>query len=207
MEKLDLAKKYKNYYMAASKPELVHFEAAQYLSISGKGDPDSSIFADHIQALYSTAYHLKFAYKAQLLDFVVAKLEGQWWFDETLFGTPSMADAPLKIPRSEWNFRLLIRLPDFVKLAEVQKSKQAIVNQKQIDLASKVELFELHEGKCVQMMHLGPFSTEPESLEKIQQFITEHQWQRNGLHHEIYLSDFRKTDPQKLKTILREPVK
>jgi len=207
MEKLDLVKKYKSYYTAPNHPQLLEIEAAQFLAIAGKGDPSSTAFAETILALYSTAYHLKFTYKALDKDYVVSKLEAQWWYDEEKFKVASLANTPLEIPRSEWHFRLLLRLPDFIKSVEVKKSVQEVVSQKGIFLASQVELFELHEGKSVQMMHLGPFKTEPETLEKIKQYCSANQLERNGLHHEIYLSDFRKTAPEKLKTILREPVK
>lgn len=207
MEKLDLSKQYKAYYTATTKPTLVEIEAAKYLSILGKGDPSHSDYQTSLQALYTTAYGVKFWYKAQNQDFVVAKLEGLWWFDEAQYKAVSMADAPTQIPRSEWQYRMLVRMPKYVTAEVVQHIKEVATTKKQIALAMQVELYEMQEGKCVQMLHVGPFDKEPESLQQIQQFSETHQLQKNGLHHEIYLSDFNKTAPEKLRTILREPVK
>ncbi len=205
--KTDLSKQYKSYYTAKTKPELVTVEAAQYLSLSGKGDPSAPGYAANLQALYATAYALKFMYKAKALDFTVAKLEGLWWFDETLYGTVTMQEAPQKIPRSDWEYRLLIRLPEFVRETDVLKAKEVAFNKKGIPGIRDVAFYEMEEGKSVQMLHVGPFDREPETLLQMKAFIDEHNFQRNGKHHEIYLSDYRKTAPGKLKTILREPVK
>ncbi len=207
MEKLDLTKKHKAYYQATENPEIVEIEPAQFLSIGGKGDPDGEAFTDNVQALYATAYAIKFVFKKQDKDFVVAKLEGLWWFDETNYAGLSITESSLKVPRSEWEYRLLIRLPDYVSVADVQRGIETVLSKKSLTLARKVEFYEMSEGKCVQMMHLGPFSTEPESLERMDVVMRANSFAKNGYHHEIYLSDPRKTIPEKLKTILREPVK
>ncbi|RPE13059.1 hypothetical protein EGT74_05860 [Chitinophaga lutea] len=207
MEKLDLAKKHKSYFTAKPKPELVEIENAQFISICGKGDPSGQQFTDNIEALYTVAYALKFIYKAKEKDFVVSKLEGLWWFDEEKFCNKTIASSSVEVPRSEWEYRLLIRLPDFVAEHDLEKAKETVLAKKKTALAGKVEYFTMSEGKSVQMLHVGPFSTEPQSLQQIGAFIETHKLSRNGLHHEIYLSDFRKTEPGKLKTILREPVK
>jgi hypothetical protein len=207
MEKLDLTKLYKSYYTAKPKPELAEIEAARFLSITGKGDPSSAKFAENIQALYATAYAIKFFYKGKGKDFAVAKLEGLWWFDETKYTEITADGAPKEVPRSEWEYRLLIRLPDFVTADAIAQAKELVATKKKITLAQTIELYPMHEGNVVQMLHIGPFETEPESLQKILQFCTANGLTKNGLHHEVYLSDFRKTPPQKLKTILREPVK
>lgn len=118
-----------------------------------------------------------------------------------------MDEAPTAIPRSDWEYRLMIRLPEYVGEADVNQAVEEVVAKKEIGLAREVGLHTLHEGKCVQMLHVGPFEKEPETLAQIGAFCKERGLQQNGLHHEIYLSDFRKTAPEKLKTILREPVK
>lgn len=207
MTKSDLTKEHKAYYTAKSKPELLTIGKAQFLSITGKGDPSGQAYADKLQALYSVAYTVKFLNKALDKDFVVAKLEGLWSFDENKYAGLSADEAPLKIPRSEWNYRMLIRMPDYVTREQLEQAVKTVVNKKQISLAAEVEWFEMEEGKVVQMLHKGPFSEEPETLKQIMEFCEEHQLSKNGLHHEIYLSDPRKTAPEKLKTILREPVK
>jgi hypothetical protein len=207
MEKLDLTKKYKAYFTAKTKPELVHIEHAQFISICGKGDPSDKPFAANIEALYSTAYTIKFQCKEKDKDFVVSKLEGLWWFDEKKFASQSIATAPTDIPRSEWEYRLLIRMPDFVSKKDIDKAKEAVIAKKGIQMAAAIEYFTMAEGKSVQVLHVGPFSKEPETLQQIAAFVEDKKLIKNGLHHEIYLSDFRKTAPNKLKTILREPVK
>ena len=207
MEKTDLTKKYKSYYTAKTKPEMVTVEPAQYLSIEGKGDPSSAAFAERIQALYTVAYAIKFLCKASGNDFVVAKLEGLWWYDEEQYKELTIEDAPTRIPRSEWYYKLLIRLPEFVTTVHVDLGIAAAVEKKQVVLANNIELYRTNEEKAVQIMHIGPFDKEPESLLQLKAFMGANDLSRNGLHHEIYLSDFRKTAPEKLKTILREPVK
>ncbi|SDD57663.1 GyrI-like domain-containing protein [Niabella drilacis] len=206
MEKLDLARQYRHYFTAKPEPALVTIEAAQFLSITGKGDPSGASFKKHIEALYSTAYRLKFACKARNKDFVVSKLEGLWWFDESRFNVQTAAEASQKVPRSEWEYRLLIRLPGFITKKDVQESQAAVLLKKQLIDVQFLELFHMEEGLCVQLLHRGPFATEPESLEKITAFMNVQNLTRNGVHHEIYLSDFNKTAPENLKTILREPV-
>ena len=118
-----------------------------------------------------------------------------------------MVTTTVEVPRSEWEYRLLIRLPDFVTEQELEKAKETVLSKKGIQLAKHIEFHEMTEGKCVQMLHLGPFSTEPATLKQIQNFCETNALTKNGFHHEIYLSDFRKTESDKLKTILREPVK
>ncbi len=207
MSKLDLSKTFKACYSAKNKPEIIEIEKAQFLSIEGKGDPSEKAYADKLQALYATAYTIKFMNKALDQDFVVAKLEGLWSFDEEKYKNIGISEAPKQVPRSEWNYRMMIRMPDFVTQDQLTAAIKKVVEVKQITLAADITLFVMHEGKCVQMMHSGPFNTEPETLLIMKAFIDAHGFQRNGLHHEIYLSDFNKTAPEKLKTILREPIK
>lgn len=207
MDKLDLAKTDKVYYTAKIKPEILHIEKTNYISIIGKGDPSGKEFSEKIQALYATAYVIKFMLKAVNNDFVVPKLEALWSFDDKKYKDISMDEAPVKIPRSEWNYRIMIRMPDFVTREQTKAAIDTAANKKLIELAKAIEFYEMTEGKVVQILHVGPFENEPQTLKKIQEFTTKNNLQKNGLHHEIYLSDFRKTSPEKLKTILREPVK
>ncbi|MBT1704325.1 GyrI-like domain-containing protein [Chryseosolibacter indicus] len=207
MDKLDLTKKFKSYYHAKTKPEIVEIEPAQFLSIKGKGDPSEAEFISKIQALYATAYTIKFIYKSKGKDFVVPKLEGLWRFDESLSNNTTISETPKAIPRSEWQYQLLIRMPDYVNNRTIINAALQVVEKKKIEEAENVHLLNLHEGKCIQILHVGPFHREPETLQLIQDFSNKHQLLKNGLHHEIYLSDFRKTPPDKLKTILREPVR
>ena len=207
MTKIDLTKIYPDYYRAGKQPSVVEFPEAFYLSILGKGDPDDTVFQQRLQALYTIAYTIKFVHKLKQKDFVVPKLEGLWWFDREKYAALSLGEAPLKIPRNEWHYRLLLRVPKFVTQGDVTAAIAKALRKSKTDLVREVFFFELTEGKCVQMTHLGPFDKEPETLQKMQDFMNEHQLVMNGLHHEIYLSDFRRTEPGKLKTILREPVR
>ena len=207
MEKLDLVKENKSYYTAKLKPELVEIEKAQFLSITGKGDPSAQLFLQKIQALYATAYTIKFAFKAKHKDFTVAKLEGLWWFDTSRYKNHSITDAPREVPRSEWEYRLLLRMPGFITQKDVQAAIQSMLIKKKLEYVRDIELHEMYEGTCVQMLHTGPFSNEPETLKHMQDFMLANRLIRNGLHHEIYLSDFNRTSPDKLNTILRERVR
>lgn len=207
MEKLDLAKKYKRYYTAKSVPEIIEIEPVRYLSIRGKGDPSGEDYLKDIQALYSIAYAIKFYHKARNSDYVVAKLEGLWWFDEEKFGSVTMSNAPTTVPRSEWEYRLMMRIPNFVADHDLDHAKKTVGEKNNGNPIDKVLFFEMHEGKVIQILHTGPFDQEPASLEKMLTVIREHGFLKNGIHHEIYLSDFNRTAPEKLKTILREPIR
>ncbi|RXK83891.1 GyrI-like domain-containing protein [Filimonas effusa] len=207
MEKTVLTKTLKNYYKAKSKPELVTLGSAQYVSIRGKGDPNEVPFSNKVQALYTVAFGLKFIYKEQDLDFVVPKLEGLWWFDIEKYGQVNLAEAPNAVPRSEWEYRLLIQMPSFVSVRSLREAVDNAVHEKGIKLAAEVEWYKMAGGRFVQMLHTGPFNTEPETLKQIECYMRENGLQKNRLHHEIYLSDFRLTAPENFKTILREPIK
>lgn len=207
MTKIDLTKTDKAYYTAKTDPEIIESGKYSYLSLTGKGDPSDKTFAENIEALYSVAYKIKFAFKALNKDFVVAKLEGLWWYDEIRFPGKNYKTASVDVPRSEWEYRLLIRLPDFVTENDVTIAKEVVIKTKGLDKAEIVHFHTMEEGKCVQILHIGPFANEPETLAILGAFTDKHQFAKNGHHHEVYLSDFRKTAPEKLKTILREPVK
>lgn len=206
MEKLDLKKKFKTYYTASKKPEIRDIEAARYLSISGKGDPNGEVYAEKVQALFSVAYALKFACKEDGKDFVVPKLEGLWWFDDEKYGKVTLGEAPKIIPRSEWHWRMMIRMPEFVQAHDLAATIEKVVEKKQLNLAREVEWFTTSPERVVQILHVGPFEREPETLRILQQFVEAHGFQKAGHHHEIYLTDIKRVDPEKWRTILREPI-
>lgn len=205
--KTNLVKQYKTYYTAKKTPALVNLQAASFLAIEGKGDPNAAEFARKVQCLYVSVYAVKFLHKARGLDFVVPKLEAQWWFEQKDHKLSSLAEAPQKIPRSQWQYRLLIRIPATVTSREVDQALARVRARKQLADLKAVKLIEINEGTCVQALHVGPFDTEPQTLDRVQGFMQENRLVQNGLHHEVYLSDFRKTEPGKLRTILREPVR
>ncbi|WNR45170.1 GyrI-like domain-containing protein [Paenibacillus roseipurpureus] len=201
MEKLDLAKAYKSYYSAPVKPQLVQFGPISYVSIVGQGDPNESGFAAATEALYTVAYSVKAHHKKLNQDFTVAKLEGQWWVD----GDPRTA---LQVPKELWHWKLLIRMPDYVTVDQITRAREAAAaKKKELTLISHVNHATLHEGTCVQMLHVGPYSTEPETLSQMETYMENNQQSIHGLHHEIYVSDPRRVEPAKLKTILRYPVR
>ncbi len=197
--KLDFAKEYKQYYTAKNTPAVVEFGKVPYLSIEGKGEPAGEAFTKAVEALYPFAYGVKNICKKQGQDFAVPKLEGLWWVKSN--------KPALKAPRSEWYWELLIRMPDFATSEIIKNAKEEVFKKKDLDLIKEIKFKTINENKCVQIMHVGPYATEPETIQKIKNFIKQNGYTENGLHHEIYLSDPRKTVPEKMKTILRQPIK
>ena len=198
MDKLDLTKKHKDYCSAKTKAEKVNFGEIPYLTILGKGEPTGKEFSEKAGAIYPVAYGVKKICKAISQDFGVPKLEGLWWVNDKR--------PALEVPRSEWLWKLLIRMPDFVTEQMVEKAVAEVVKKK-AETASEVKFEIIDEGNLVSILHLGSYATEPESIRQMDDFITAHNLTKNGFHHEIYLSDPNKTEPDKLKTILRQPVK
>jgi hypothetical protein len=199
MSKLDLVKEYRSYYKAGKKPEIVEFQGANYLSIEGKGEPAGKVFVSKVEALYPLAYGIKKICKEQGNDFGVPKLEGLWWVEGDT--------SALEVPRDEWYWKLLIRMPDFVEKKIMASVQPELTKKKNNALIQEIAFEAITEGKCVQIMHVGPYSTEPETINLLMEFIDKNGLSVNGLHHEIYLSDPRKTEPEKMKTLIRYPVK
>ena len=199
MTKLDLLKEYKVYYKAGTKPEIVEFDPIQYLAVEGKGEPAGEEFTSKIEVLYPLAYGIKKVCKDEGNDFGVPKLEGLWWVKDN--------KSALEVPRSEWCWKLLIRMPEFVTEGMMVSVQPEVAKKKKNELIHDISFEKISEGRCVQIIHIGPYSTEPETINKLIAFIAESGLSVNGLHHEIYLSDPRKTEPLKMKTLIRYPVK
>jgi len=197
--KLNLVKQFKSYYTAKTTPQIVELEEGLFLAIEGRGAPASEEFQERISALYSLAYAVKMQMKRKGRDFAVPPLEGLWWVDSD--------KHPLEVPREEWRYKLLIRLPDFVTEENVERMKEEVVRKKKLELVREITLERMKEGMCIQILHIGPYSTESESVAKMRKLMDEEGLVENGLHHEIYLSDPRRVPEEKLKTILRQPVK
>ncbi len=155
-EKLDLVKNYKSYYSARTTPEIVEIEEGSFLTILGKGAPEEEEFQTKVSALYSIAYTVKNMYKRKGRDFAIPKLEGLWWVESD--------KPPLEVPREEWRWKLLIRMPEFVAPEMVDEAKKAI--EKKAGAVAEIKFEKIREGRCVQMLHLGPYSTERRSIEK-----------------------------------------
>lgn len=203
MQKIDYKKELKEFYNPGTKNvEHVVVPKMNFIMIDGKGDPNTSEeFKAAIETLYPVAYTIKFYFKKNKdIDFGVMPLEGLWWSDDMSDFTEGKKD--------NWFWTLMIMQPDVVT-KEIFETAIAEVKQKKNSLfTEKVRFESLDEGRSAQIMHIGPFSQEGPNIKKIHDFILEKGGEFDGKlqkHHEIYLSDMRKTAPEKLKTIVRQP--
>ena len=172
----------------------------RYLMIDGQGDPNTSqAYADAIKALYSVSYKTKFALKkgAQQTDYRVMPLEGLWWADDM---TAFTARA-----KSNWRWTMMILQPDFIPEGVIVDAISAVRSQKSLSSVEQLRLETLFEGRCAQVLHVGPFDEEGPTVERLHEFIVERSRWR-GKHHEIYLSDVRRAAPKNWKTIIRHPM-
>lgn len=199
LEKIDLFKMHQDEFAAPLEPLLVETRPTLYLTIEGMGEPGGEAFQKRLQALYSVAHSLKRTKKGEGQDYVICKLEGLWW------GVQGPGDFSGE-PPSDWNWRLMIRTPDFVGEEDLKRAVDTLVAKGKPLEVAKVRLQTLDEGTCVQMLHIGSYSAEQESIEKMNRFIQEKGLSFHGLHHEIYLSDPRRVPEGQLRTILRMPV-
>ena len=202
MKKIDFQKELKSLYNASSQPVMVNVPAMNYLMIDGKGDPNTSVESkEAIETLYPVAYAIKFKFKKENdIDFGVMPLEGLWWTEDMKQFTTENKDI--------WQWTYMIQQPDFVT-ENIFKQTLEDVARKKLPAILKLRFISLDEGLSAQIMHVGPFSEEASTIQKLHSFIKDNGYKIDGLfkkHHEIYLSDYRKTQPQKLKTIIRQPV-
>ena len=197
--KLDLTKTDKAYYKAKEIPSLQEFDAYNYLSIRGQSAPEDRLFTNAIETIYPVAYAIKFLCKDRDQDFVVPKMEGQWWAED---------EQPFeKVPRQEWHWRLLIRMPEFVDVETFDKAIDNLKTKGKPICLEDVKFEKIKEGKCIQMLHIGSYEDEEKTVQQIFQKMKEENLQMNGHHHEIYISNPMRTPAWKLKTIIRYPVK
>ncbi len=199
MATLNLVKSDQAYYSGKAQPQLLEFGSLPYLTISGRGAPAGDEFIAATQALYPLAYGIKKVYKQADSDFSVPSLEGLWWVT---------GDRPaLETPRDEWCWKLLLRLPSFVSAATALTVRADVARAKKNPQIASVDFEQIDEGRCAQILHVGPYASEPETITRLFAFITAHHLTVAGLHHEIYLSDPRKADPNTMKTLIRYPVR
>ena len=205
----DFKKEYKEFYLPKAKPELVTVPPMNYIAVRGKGDPneEDGAYKQAIGLLYGIAYTIKMSKKGShqidgYFDFVVPPLEGFW--QQSGSNTIDYAH------KENFEWISVIRLPDFVTKADFDWAVQEAAAKKKLNF-SPVEFLTVDEGLCVQCMHIGPYDDEPATVAAMDAFV-----QANGYandltdarrHHEIYLSDVRKTVPEKLKTVIRHPIK
>ena len=205
----DFKKEYKEFYMPKNKPEIVTVPKANYIAVRGKGDPneEDGEYKKAIAVLYAVAYTLKMSYKTDhriegFFDYVVPPLEGFWWQEGI--------DGVDYTDKSSFCWISVIRLPDFITKGDFDWAVETTAKKKKLN-CTKAEFIEIDEGLCVQIMHLGPFDEEPATVEIMDRYLEENgfdnDFSETRMHHEIYLSDARKTLPEKLKTVIRHPIK
>lgn len=202
MSKIDLKKDLKHLYSPSAK-EVVQVEvpAFQFLMIDGEGDPNTSPeYASAVEALFSVSYTAKFKVKkgVQGIDYAVMPLEGLWWADDL--------SAFITNDRSMWRWTMMIMQPQFVEEDVIREAIAEVKRKKVLPALDELRLERFAEGSCAQILHIGPFSEEGPTIQKVHDFINA----RSGLtgkHHEIYLSDIRRAEPAKWKTIIRQPMR
>ena len=202
MTKIDLKKKEKEfYYPSTNEVSVVDLPEMKFLMIDGQGDPNTSQeYQDAMETLFPVSYKTKFLSKKESQDYVVMPLEGLWWTDN--MDEFSIAD------KSSWKWTVMIRQPDFVGKSMIDRAMKELEKKKDIPARSKLRLETFQEGEAVQIMHIGPYGeAEASAVNKLHEYIENKGYQLRGKHHEIYISDMRRTKPEKLKTVIRQPFK
>lgn len=200
MGKLNLRRELRQFYTARKRPKIIDVPGGRFLTITGRGEPGGEAYHAALSALYPVAYAVKFRSKKEERDFTVMPLEGLWWWE-----TPAttLSEAP---PLEEWDWKSMIRQPDFITEEVVEAAKEEAKAKRGIEEDDRVVLETFEEGPSAQIMHIGPYSEEGPTIERLHAFIEESGYRPRGLHHEIYLSDPRLTPPERWRTILRQPI-
>lgn len=202
MEKIDYKRKLKHLYNASTKKiDIVDVPALNFLMVDGEGDPNTSkSFGDAIEALYPVAYALKFMIKRgeMAIDYTVMPLEALWWADDmSAFALGNKKD---------WKWTVMIMQPAFINNELVEKAMQEVERKKKPVSLPLVRFESFSEGKAAQTLHVGPFAEEGPIIENVHSFIEDNGGKRIGKHHEIYLSDMRRTAPEKWRIVIRQPM-
>lgn len=204
-KKIDLKKVDKELYKPSSKEfSVVDVPQQLFLMVDGQGDPNGPAFSQALEGLFGVAYGVKFQSKRSVgIDYVVMPLEGLWWAEDMAVFDPDEGD------RDQWLWRAMIRQPDHITDEMVNEGiAKAKAKGKGGNWVDKIQLAPFREGLAVQIMHIGPFSEEGPTIQRIhQEYMPANGLVENGKHHEIYLSDMRRTAPERLRTVLRQPVK
>ncbi len=206
----DYKKEYKEFYMPKNKPNIVEIPKMNYIAVRGKGNPneENSEYKNSIGLLYAIAFTIKMSYKGTYkingyFQYVVPPLEGLWWQE----GNKNGIDYTSK---DKFNFISIIRLPDFVTKEDFKWAIQEATSKKKQDF-SKVEFLTYNEGICVQCMHIGSYDDEPTTMNSMNEYMTQNGYElditNTRFHHEIYLSDPRRCEINKLKTVIRHPIR
>lgn len=205
----DFKKEYKAFYMPKEKPEIITVPAANYIAVRGKGNPneEDGAYQQAVRVLYAVAYTLKMSYKSDykiegFFEYAVPPLEGFWWQE-------NVEDVDFS-DKSAFHWISVLRLPDFITKEHFDWAVRTAAQKKRMDCSS-AEFLTIDEGLCVQILHVGAFDDEPRSVAHMDAFIQEKGYENdrtgNRFHHEIYLSDPRRTAPEKWKTVIRHPIK
>lgn len=205
----DFKKEYREYYVPKNKPSVITVPSMNYIAVRGKGDPNEpdGAYQKAIAVLYAVAYTIKMSYKGArriegFFEYVVPPLEGFWWQEGV--GGVDCAD------KSSFCWISVIRLPDFVTQADFEWAVAEATRKKKID-CSCAEFFSVNEGLCVQIVHMGPFDDEPETVALLNKYLAENGYEADfsdtRMHHEIYLSDARRVAPAQWKTVIRHPIR
>lgn len=205
----DFKKEYKEFYMPKNRPAIVTIPKMNYIAVRGKGNPNETggAYQQAIGVLYAIAYTLKMSYRTDykidgFFEYVVPPLEGFWWQEDVKGVDYSNKDTFCWIS--------VIRLPDFVTKKDFDWAVETATKKKNLDYSS-AEFLTMDEGLCVQIMHMGPFAEEPETVARMDKYLQENgyvnDFNETRMHHEIYMSDARKVAPEKWKTVIRHPIK
>lgn len=201
MAKIDMKKELKQLYQASAKNVVrVEVPTLNYIMVDGEGDPNTSpAYAQAVEALFSVAYTTKFMVKqgAQALDYAVMPLEGLWWADDM--------SAFSANDRSKWKWSMMIMQPPFVTDEGLATAISEVRKKKSLPAIDRVRISAFTEGLCAQVLHVGPFTEEGPTIVRLHAFI-DARTGKAGKHHEIYLSDIRRAEPSKWKTIIRQPM-
>ena len=199
MNKVEHRKALGNLYKPTKGLITLEVPAMNFLIINGEGSPASKTYKDAVEALFALSYHIRFALKkSEIIDYKVMPLEGLWWVDDmSTFSTER---------KDEWKWRMMIMQPPEVSPQQVQVSRDLVFQKKGLDTLSQVQMEAFEEGLSVQTLHVGPFSEEGPTIERLHKYMRDQGYDFHGHHHEIYLSDIRRADPAKWKTIIRQPV-
>lgn len=203
MLRIDLKKELKELYSASARDAVVvDVPAMNFLMVDGDGDPNTSPeYVSAIQALYSVSYVLKFMIKkgSDAIDYTVMPLEGLWWSEDP--AGPGMDD------KSRWRWTAMIMQPEYVTEELFRRAVTDAGKKKDLVALSRARFGSFHEGLSAQIMHIGPYGAEAPTIERLHGFIKGKGYELRDKHHEIYLSNPERTEPQKLKTIIRQPIK
>ncbi|MFQ5340993.1 MAG: GyrI-like domain-containing protein [Anaerolineae bacterium] len=201
MSKVDFKKDLKHLYNPPkSKFTIVDVPAMNFLMIDGHGDPNNNpAFQDISDALYGMAYTVKFALKAQGMDYVVPPLEGLWWME-------NMGEFSLEA-KDQWLWTLMIMQPEWATPEVLEEARATLAHKKNPPALPSLRFETYAEGLSVQIMYVGPYADEGPTIARMHAFIEAEGYEPNGKHHEIYLSDPRRTAPEKLKTVIRQPIR